>query len=271
MKRLFGRSTDHVRDHDHAVERGKRNGTDDAMRDIRAVHNVLKNKTVVRWQSAQMSIDNVSASLLEDLAKGHAYAEVMADAMQRLQPLIANQLRDVEDITDTLTFNLSTVFTRRVVHFLAGHPQHHERMVIGTGVINNNTVVPLEALKIPTSLQSLTQVVAHPGFLAATIHQLQEDGHNLWFMWHSHPTKGRNGTQPSGTDLAHQKRLADFGMPHVIGGICNRDGWLRLFNPTQDFAVSLFGSDGVEVVSDTPREKILKVNIEDGTNALLAI
>ena len=88
-------------------------------------------------------------------------------------------------------------------------------------------------------------------------------------MWHSHPTTGADGTLPSATDISHQRRLAEFGMGHVLGGICNRDGWFRLFNPAQDFRLTLFGKDGVEVVSDTPREKLLKVNIKEEDNVLL--
>ena len=137
---------------------------------------------------------------------------------------------------------------------LLGDPDGRERMLLGTGIEKNDVVVPTETLKVRTSQQSASYVAAHQGHLAATIDQLEQDGHRLWFMWHSHPTTGRAGTQPSGTDLAHQERLAKFGMPHVMGGICNRDGWFRLFNPAEDFALALFGKDGVDIVTDQPRE-----------------
>jgi len=44
----------------------------------------------------------------------------------------------------------------------------------------------------------------------------------------------------------------------VIGGIFSLDGYVRLFSTAHDFALSLYGN-GVDIVTDGPREKILKL------------
>ena len=237
-----------------------------ARRDMRIAQQGLCGKSVARLKAAQASLTEVADSL--------AYLDLSLDAINRLQDCMLSRGPGPEvdaDTNGTLTYKISTVFIRRAAYWMVKHPQGFERMIVSTGIQNNNTVVLTEALKLRTTKQSAADVTADPGFFAATVSQLEDDGHRLWSMWHSHPTTGPDGTQPSGTDLAHQSRLANFGMPHVIGGICNRDGWFRLFNPHQDFHLELFGNEGVAVISNTPREKLLKVNITEGTNALLSM
>ena len=116
--------------------------------------------------------------------------------------------------------------------------------------------------------QSVGYVKAHTGHSAALIDTLINDGHKLWAMVHNHPTTGACSTKPSQTDLVHQQRLIDFGMSHVLGGIASMDGFFRLFSTVEDFQLTMFGS-GAELIEDNPREKVLKVNLEDKTNALL--
>lgn len=237
-----------------------------ARRDMRIAQQALCGKSAARLKAAQTSLAEVADSL--------AYLDVSLDAINRLQDCMLQRSAEPNvqaDTNGTLTYKISNVFIRRAAYWLVKHPQGFERMIVSTGIESDNTVVLTEALKIRTSKQSAGDVTADPGFFAATVSQLEDDGHRLWSIWHSHPTTGADGTQPSGTDLAHQSRLANFGMPHVIGGICNRDGWFRLFNPHQDFHLELFGTEGVAVVTNPPREKLLKVNITEGTNALLSM
>ena len=87
---------------------------------------------------------------------------------------------------------------------------------------------------------------------------VERDGHQLFGMWHSHIMRGPETTHPSGVDLAQMQRFVDGGWDQVIGGIFNLTGHVRLFSTAHDFDLKLYGA-GVEIISDHPREKLLKI------------
>ena len=162
---------------------------------------------------------------------------------------------------------ISEVLAHRVTEHLIGDENGHERNVFVTAVEHAGMQIPTETFSLPTTEQSAVGVATHPGHFANLLERLSAQGHRLCGMWHAHPGKGRMATHPSARDLAHQKRMVKFGMPHVLGGIVSRDGeWFRIFNPAQDFSISLFGSGTIEVVQDEPREKILKLNRKEIPN-----
>lgn len=189
----------------------------------------------------------------------HAGLKTQQDAIRSYQQRHENKPK--EATAEPPHILISEVLIHRAVAYLIGDEHSRERLLFVTAVEKGNTKVLSETFVLPTTEQSAVGVAAHPGHFAALMERLHERGHQLAAILHSHPTNGRYGTQPSARDLAHQKRLADFGMAHVIGGIVSRDGeWMHLFNPAEDFSVSLLGCGSVDILDDEPRNKILKLD-----------
>ena len=92
----------------------------------------------------------------------------------------------------------------------------------------------------------------------AIVQLVERDGHPLHAMWHSHIMRGAGSTRPSGIDIANQERFCAMGWDEVLGGIFSLDGFVRVFSTARDFSFSVYGN-GVDIVSDGPREKILKL------------
>ena len=78
-------------------------------------------------------------------------------------------------------------------------------------------------------------------------------------MAHNHVMHGLDSTRPSNVDLANQDRFVKIGWD-AIGGIFSIDGYARFFSTASDFDFSLFGA-GAAIVSDAPRETIIKLEV----------
>jgi hypothetical protein len=72
--------------------------------------------------------------------------------------------------------------------------------------------------------------------------------HKLFMTWHSHSGFGPESTHPSSTDNDFHRRLEAGNYP-VIGGIVNRQGYVRFFSHKRPFKVSVCGK-GVEVIDE---------------------
>lgn len=77
---------------------------------------------------------------------------------------------------------------------------------------------------------------------------LHHADHKLFMTWHSHPGSGAESTQPSPVDLDFHTRLESGNYP-VIGGIVNRQGYVRFFSHKRPFKISIYGK-GVEVIDE---------------------
>ena len=77
---------------------------------------------------------------------------------------------------------------------------------------------------------------------------LHNHDHKLFMTWHSHPGSGANSTTPSSIDMDFHRRL-EVGNYPVIGGIVNRQGYVRFFSYKRPFRVSIYGK-GMEVVDE---------------------
>lgn len=82
------------------------------------------------------------------------------------------------------------------------------------------------------------------GNMEATHHlliRLEQYGHRLLAHFHSHPGLGVEGTHPSGTDTAFQRRLETGGYP-TIAAIFSRDGYIRFFRLDDTFTLRIHGT-----------------------------
>lgn len=161
-----------------------------------------------------------------------------------------------------LQFQVSSLFLRDAHTYLCGDPQGRERLALISGTIGDDGVRVLSRmLNVAMDEASPAYVRAAPRETHKAIVQLCErDGHPLHAMWHSHIMRGANSTRPSAVDLANQERFVNVGWTDTIGGICSCDGFFRLYSTVKDFSLSVYGN-GVDLVSDTPREKILKLTM----------
>lgn len=74
--------------------------------------------------------------------------------------------------------------------------------------------------------------------------KLEQFGHRLLAHFHSHPGKGADATNPSGTDENFQKRLESAGHLAVMA-IFSRDGFIRFVRLDQNLEIEVHGK-GVE-------------------------
>lgn len=72
--------------------------------------------------------------------------------------------------------------------------------------------------------------------------------HKLFMTWHSHPGSGAGSTTPSHIDQDFHRRLEAGNYP-VIGGIVNRQGYVRFFSYKRPFKISIYGK-GVELIDE---------------------
>jgi hypothetical protein len=161
-----------------------------------------------------------------------------------------------------LRFQASSLFLRDCHRQLTSDPNGHERLVVVTGTISPEGVRILSRLlALDTEKASAAYVRANPQTTHAAIVELVErDGHQPLGMWHSHIMRGANSTRPSSVDIANQDRFCAIGWDEVIGGIFSLDGFFRAYSTAHDFAFEVYGK-GAEIVSQAPRETIIKLDI----------
>jgi hypothetical protein len=163
-----------------------------------------------------------------------------------------------------LRLQASTLFIRDSHVQLTSDPEGHERLHLVSGTVSEDGVRVLSRIvQVDTDQASAAYVRADARSTHNKIVELVErDGHQLMGMWHSHIMHGAQSTRPSGVDLANQQRFVDIGWDEVIGGIFSLDGYVRLFSTAHDFSLSLYGN-GADIVSDGPRQKILKLTARE--------
>lgn len=87
-------------------------------------------------------------------------------------------------------------------------------------------------------------VVAEPRSTHRLLIKLEQFGHRLLAHFHSHPGRGADATNPSGTDQNFQRRLESAGHKAVMA-IFSRDGYVRFLRLDKNFELEIFG-EGVE-------------------------
>lgn len=136
-------------------------------------------------------------------------------------------------------------FLNQCTFHLTSDPRGHERLYLVTGIklsarrrtLDNMVKVALEAA-------SAVGALANQHDLTKTLIEMDEWGHQLHGLFHSHPGKGASATRPSDTDLRTHERYENGGYP-VIGAIFVK-GFVRFF-ANHPFSVSVYGK-GVDEI-----------------------
>jgi hypothetical protein len=180
----------------------------------------------------------------------------------RLHHAIKGVIRhDTTPENHDIRFQASSLFLRDCHHQLTSDPNGHERLVVITGTITGGVRILSRLLALDMENASAAYVRANRQTTHAAIVQLVErDGHQPLGMWHSHIMRGANSTRPSSVDIANQDRFCAIGWDEVIGGIFSLDGYFRAYSTVRDFTFEVYGK-GAEIVSQTPRETIIKLDM----------
>jgi proteasome lid subunit RPN8/RPN11 len=102
-------------------------------------------------------------------------------------------------------------------------------------------------VKVALARQSAAGALADQHELQKALIHMDEWGHHLHGLFHSHPGSGAPATQPSSTDLKTHERFERGGYP-LVGAIFVNDGVVRFF-ANHPFTISVYGK-GVERVDE---------------------
>ncbi|MGH8754766.1 MAG: Mov34/MPN/PAD-1 family protein [Burkholderiales bacterium] len=97
-------------------------------------------------------------------------------------------------------------------------------------------------VKVALASESATGALADQHALQNALIEMDEWGHHLHGLFHSHPGKGDQATRPSSTDLATHERYEIGGYP-LVGAIFVK-GFVRFFGH-HPFTITIYGK-GVE-------------------------
>lgn len=245
--------------------RKKPAGSKAAMIDTHSCIDDLTGKVVTHLDHLKTAVSSPTAKTLADVETTFAYVRRATEAIVSLNRVVSRPTKP--DIIKQHAYCVSSLFLEEARDFLTTDPHQRERMVYVTGPITDDGTRVLSCLKqVKMSDQNAVYVKADVNASMQTLEQLTTgDGHELHAMWHNHNLVGKDGTRPSQTDLNHQHRMVKFGMPHVLGGIFGADGYVRIFTTDEPFTLTVYGN-GVEVIEDNPREKILKLAMKEDSD-----
>lgn len=210
-----------------------------------------------RLDAMRTTIATLDKGWQDRLQQGAAFvmeAATLRHALRSVQP------NGIGPELPALRLQASSLFLKDCRDLLTSDPNGHERLHLVSGTISDDGVRVMSRI-IPVAMDeaSPAYVRAAPSDTHKKIVQLVEDhGHPLLAMFHSHMMRGAECTRPSATDIANQDRFCAIGWDTVLGGIFSLDGYLRLFSTAHTFTVSIYGK-GAEIITDTPRQKVIKL------------
>lgn len=165
------------------------------------------------------------------LAQAGQFAAVLAD-LQRLEQWLPQQQEDcLELVISSLllkeSFERCTQTRDEGMHFLAG-------------IEVDSVAVATHVLSFPYAHRSIAAAGGERQATNKICIELDEAGHLLLAIMHSHPGSGRHANHHSSVDARTQ---ANFELTRrMIGGIWSRDGFLRFFSVRQPFTVRVAGN-----------------------------
>lgn len=139
-------------------------------------------------------------------------------------------------------------FLSKCASYLTSNPNGHERLHLVTGIKlspKNRTLDNM--VKVALASNSAVGALADQHALQNALIEMDEWGHYLHGLFHSHPGQGSKATRPSSTDLTTHQRYESGGYP-LIGAIFVKDGFVRFFGH-HPFTVTIHGK-GVEQIDE---------------------
>ena len=136
---------------------------------------------------------------------------------------------------------ISSWFLSECHAYLTSNPRGYERLHLATGIKVSPKSRTLERMvKVELARESAIGALADQNALQRALIEMDEWGHHLYGLFHSHPGSGAQATRPSTTDLATHKRYEHGGYP-LIGAIFVQDGFVRFFSEDKPFSITIYG------------------------------
>jgi hypothetical protein len=137
-------------------------------------------------------------------------------------------------------------FLSKCASYLTSQPDGYERLHLVTGIKISHKIRTLDHMvKVKLASESAINAVADQHELQKALIEMDEWGHYLHGLFHSHPGTGALHTQPSQTDLTTHKRYEHGGYP-LIGAIFVKDGFVRFF-ANHPFTITTFGKGVTQI------------------------
>jgi len=141
---------------------------------------------------------------------------------------------------------VSSLFLAQCYRYLTSNPHGHEKLHLVTGQKLSQKQRTLDYMSnVALAEQSAVSAVADQLALKQALMEMDEWGHALYGLFHSHPGQGSLATRPSSIDLATHERY-ERRYP-LIGCIFVRDGHLRFFSATRPFSITISGTGVVPI------------------------
>jgi len=146
----------------------------------------------------------------------------------------------VKSPSSTRKFVVSSLFLTDCFKKLTA--DRDEQFVFITGAEVDGTAVLDQMLELQHEKRSVGGVTADTRCSHGLLIRLERFRHRLLATFHSHPTKGVNGTTPSDIDCGFQERLERAGH-RAIMAIFSRDGFIQFLRLDQNFEIEIFGEE----------------------------
>jgi len=139
-------------------------------------------------------------------------------------------------------YAVSSLFLHDSFKKLTADPD--EQFFFVTGAEVNETYVLDQWAEFAHQRRTRLGVVADMPSTHNLLIRLEQFGHKFLAHFHSHPGRGVEATNPSGTDDNFQRRLESAGHLAVMA-IFSRDGFVRFVRMDQNYEIQIYG-EGVE-------------------------
>jgi proteasome lid subunit RPN8/RPN11 len=144
---------------------------------------------------------------------------------------------------------ISSWFLADCFSYLTSDPQRHERLHLVTGIkISPNQRTLERMVKVPLKLASEVDALADQYGLQKALIEMDQRGHPLYGLFHSHPGEGPHATRPSSKDFNTHERY-EKAYP-LVGAIFVKDGFVRFFSNNTPFTITIYG-EGVTPIDQS--------------------
>jgi hypothetical protein len=153
-------------------------------------------------------------------------------------------------------FIIGSFFLSKCASYLTSNPHGYERLHLVTGIrVREGSRTLDHMVKVALAIESATGALADQSALLKTLIEMDEWGHHLYGLFHSHPGEGSHATNPSDTDLKTHECHERGGYP-LVSAIFVKDGFVRFFG-YHPFTITLYGK-GVEKIDED--QHVYKIN-----------
>lgn len=175
------------------------------------------------------------------------YQEAVEQALNPEMEIAHNHLVRIAPLRKTVkevfpeqaTYQVSSWLIKEVYEYVTELPEEAVCFVAGQKLKDGSYTLE-KMLRLKHKRRTRSGAKGDVNSVAKALLKIDQFGANFTAHLHSHPFKGPEGTQPSGTDLSFQERLERGGYI-CLGGIFSRSGFLRFFSLNNEFQIKLSG------------------------------